>query len=217
MTTVTRNTRLIHSDSGVYPIYLADMPKYQPNTCFGPTVDSDLLFELGFEVVEDTPVPAGDVVTEGAPELREGHWYQTWVVRSYNEVEAAGQLQDRKAMLAAQAESLRIAAFAKGFPYQFSEDTVYHVQVRASDRGNISDLRTIAKEMIAANQEMSFPFRVFENVSVSLTAPEMVALADRTFQQVVAGYNVSWAYKDAIANAATIEDLPVAPVEYFSL
>jgi len=217
MSTVTRTTRLIHSDSGAYPIYLADMAKYQPNTCFGPTVESDLLFELGFEVVHDTAAPTGDVVTEGAPELREGEWYQTWVVRSFNEVEAAGQLQDRKTMLAAQAESLRIAAFAKGFPYQFDGGNVYHVQVRASDRGNISDLRTIAKEMIAAGVEMTFPFRVFENVSISLTAPEMVALADKTFQQVVAGYNVSWAYKDAIANAETMEELPAAPADYFTL
>lgn len=217
MTVVTRNTRLIHSDSATYPVYLSDMATYQPNTCLGPTVDSDLLFELGFEVVLDTPVPVGDVITEGPPELREGNWYQTWVVRSFNEAEESSKLVERKEALKAQAEQLRLAAFAKGFPYQFDENTVYHVQVRASDRGNISDLRTIAKEVIAAEQTMTFPFRVFENVSVVLTAPQMVALADMTFQQVLAGYDVSWAYKDGIETALTIEELPEAPTEWFTL
>lgn len=217
MTTVTRLTRLIDSDSGTYPLTLADMATYAPNTIWPSTVDSNILIEFGIEVVHPTEAPAGDVVTEGSPELIAGEWYQTWITRSYSEVEMADKLAERKESLKAQAESLRIAAFAKGFPYRFEDNTVYHVQVRASDRGNISDLRTIAKEMIEANQEATFPFRVYENVSVSLTAPQMVALADATFQQVLAGYNVSWSYKDAIDTATTLAELPQAPAEYFAL
>lgn len=217
MTIVTGMTRLIHSETDTYPVYMANISTYAPNSMFGPTVDSDCLIDFGLEVVHDTPIPVGDVVTEGAPELRGSEWYQTWVVRSFNPGESSSKLAEKKEVLKAQAEQLRVTAFAKGFPYRFADDSVYHVQVRASDRGNISDLRTIAKEMIAADQEMTFPFRVFENVSITLTPQEMVALADKTFQQVLAGYNVSWAYKDAIEMATTMEELPAPPGEFFTL
>lgn len=217
MTIVNRMTRLIASDEGTYPVFLADMATYAPNSMFGPTVDSDLLIEFGIEVVNVTEIPTGDVVVEGPPEYRDGEWYQTWIVRSFNEGETSSKLTEKKEILKAQAEQLRITAFAKGFPYRFADDSVYHVQVRASDRGNISDLRTIAKEMIAAEQVMTFPFRVFENISITLTPQEMVALADKTFQQVLAGYNVSWTYKDAIETATTMEELPAPPGEFFTL
>lgn len=217
MTIVTRLTRLIHSESAAYPVYLSNIATYAPNTMFGPTVDSDHLIDFGLEVVHDTAAPAGDVVIEGQPELIAGEWYQTWIARPFNEGETTTKLAEKKEVLKAQAEQLRLAAFAKGFPYRFADDNVYHVQVRASDRGNISDLRTIAKEVIAGGGEMTFPFRVWENISISLTAPQMVALADKTFEQVLAGYNVSWTYKDDIEAATTLEALPAVPGEYFTL
>jgi hypothetical protein len=209
---------LIESDSKAYPLYLANMATYAPNTCFGATVDSDLLIAFGMEVVHETAQPIGDVITEGPPELRpDGNWYQTWVTRSFSEVELTDKLAERKAVLLVQAETLRVTAFAIGFPYTFPDNNVYHVQVRASDRGNISDMRTIAKEMIEANQPMTFPFRVYENIPVGLSAEEMVALANRTFQQVVAGYQVGWDYKDAITAATSFETLPAAPTVFFTM
>lgn len=217
MSIVTRFTRLIASDTGDYPLTLVDMPKYAPNTIFPSSVDSDVLIEFGIEVVFPTEPPAGDIVTEGKPELRGGEWYQTWEARSYSEDEVAGKLAERKIALKAAAETARLEAFSKGFPYRFADNTVYHVQVRSSDRGNISDLRTIAKEVLAEGGDDMFPFRVWENVTVPLTAAQMVALADKTFKQVLAGYNVSWAYKDAIDAAETIEALPTPPEEFFTL
>lgn len=215
MTTVTRTTRLIHSDSGTYPVFLGDMAKYAPNTAFGPTSDSETLYEFGIEIVKEIPAPVGDVVTEGQPENLSGVWTQTWITRSYSEVEEANQLEERKTILRTQAESLRIAALGKGFPYKFPNDQVLHVQVRSSDRGNISDYRTIAKEVVAAGAALDFPFRVYENITVVLTAEEMVAMADRTFVQVKQSYQVSWDYKGAIDAAMTFEDLPEAPTDYF--
>lgn len=207
MSTVTRLTRLIHSDSGAYPVYLSDMATYQPHTCFGPTVDSDLLFELGFEVVHDTPVPAGDVIAEGTPELREGEWYQTWVVRSYSDVEKEERLVQAKSVLQAQAETMRIAQFDRGFPHTFGEN-VYHVQIRNADRSNLLGLRTVAKEVVQAGGQMSFSFRVYENVVVEITAAEMVAVADAAFVAANVGYQKTWAVKDGARDATTIEELP---------
>lgn len=215
MTTVTRTTRLIHSDSGTYPLYLSDLTTYAPNTVFGPTVDTETLIEFGFEVVHEVPAVVGDVVIEGKPELKDGEWYQTWIGRSFSEAEAVSKLQAKKEELQAGAEALRVALFAKGFAYRFPDNTVYHVQVRSSDRGNISDLRTIAKEVILEGQEMDFDFRVFENVSVTLTAQQMVDMANMTFTQVQGGYKAIWAYKEAIDAATTLEELPAAPDDIF--
>lgn len=217
MTTVTQHSRLIAVENGDYPVFLSNLSKYAPNTFFGPEVDSELLSTFGLEVVITTTPPEADVVDEGKPELRDGVWHQTWESRSFDETEMSSKLAEKKELLTAQAETLRSTAFTKGFPYKFPNGEVYHVQVRASDRGNISDLRTVAKEAIAAEQEMSFPFRVYENVSVSLTAPEFVAMADKTLQQVLAGFQVNWAYKDAIKDATTLEEIPTPPEEYFSL
>jgi hypothetical protein len=216
MSIVDRTTRLIESDTMTYPIFLADMARFAPNTVFPATVDSDCLIDFGIEVVHSVAQPEGDVVTEGAPELREGEWYQTWTVRSFTEIEVANKLARRKEELQSSAEDLRVAAFATGFPYQFGEN-VYHVQVRTGDRGNISDLRCIAKEVIAASGDMTFEFRVLENVEVVLTAAEMVALADRALVQVIAGYKVIWAYKKAIDLATTMEELPTPPGVFFTL
>lgn len=219
MTMVTSTTRLIESDSKAYPIFLGQMPVYAPNTCFGPAVDSELLRLFGMEVVNEVPQPTGDVVTEGVPELREdGQWYQMWIARSYDETEMSGKLQERKDILLGQAESLRLAAFSIGFPYTFPGNNLYHVQVRASDRGNISDLRTIAKEVLAGDRpSMNFPFRVFENISVLLTPQQMVDMADTTLVKVLEGYQVNWDYKDAITAATTEAELPPAPTAYFTL
>lgn len=216
MSIVDRTTRLIHSETMSYPIFLSDMVRYAPNTVFPTTVDSGCLLGFGVEVVTSVAQPEGDVVTEGAPARIEGLWYQTWNVGTFSEAEIANKLAARKAELQAGAEELRVNAFAFGFPYQFGAD-VYHVQVRTGDRGNISDLRTIAKEVIAANGDMTFEFRVLENVEVLLTPVEMVALADRALVQVVAGYKAIWAYKKAIDLAESMEELPNPPTVFLTL
>lgn len=215
MTTVTRSTRLIHGDSGTYPVFLDGIKQYAPNTAFGPTSDSVTLYEFGLEIVKETPAPVGDIVTEGPPEKILGVWTQTWISRSYSEVEAANKLEDHKNLMYSQAESLRVGALGKGFPYRFPDGQVLHVQVRSSDRGNISDYRTIAKEVIAAGADDNFPFRVWENITVVLNAQQMVDMANNTFLQVKQSYQVSWDYKEAIKAATSFEELPEAPTDYF--
>lgn len=212
MTEVTRLTRLIHSESDTYPVYLSNMAMYAPNTMYGATVDSDLLIEFGLEVVHDTEIPTGDVVTEGRPELISGEWYQTWVVRSYSEVEAATRLATAKTTLQAQAETMRVTQFDRGFPHTFGEN-VYHVQIRNADRSNLLGLRTVAKEVVAAGGDMTFEFRVYENVVVEISAAEMVAVADAAFTAATLGYRKTWAVKDGADLATTIEELPPLTTE----
>lgn len=210
MTTVTRQTRLIHAESGTYPVFLGDLSAYAPNTAFGPTSDAETLIEFGLEVVTEVPAPVNDVVSEGIPEEVNGEWRQTWISRSYSDIETAEKLTAAKSLLQNQAETLRISQFDRGFPHTFGEN-VYHVQIRNTDRSNLLGLRTVAKEVVEANGEMNFSFRVYENVVVNISAPEMVAVADAAFVAANVGYKKTWDVKDAARDATTIEELPVLP------
>lgn len=67
-----------------------------PNTSFQARPDEATMRRLG-HCVEPTPRPAGDVVTQGQPEQRDGQWYQTWEVRDYTEEELAEHLEQRRA------------------------------------------------------------------------------------------------------------------------
>lgn len=207
MTTVTRQTRLIHPESGAYPIFLGDLSEYAPNTAFGPTTDAETLIEFGLEIVKEVAAPVNDVVTEGAPEEVDGEWRQTWISRTFSEVEMAEKLANAKSLLQTQAENLRIAQFDRGFPHTFGEN-VYHVQIRNTDRSNLLGLRTVAKEVVQAGGEMNFSFRVYENAVVNISAPEMVAIADAAFVAANVGYQKTWAVKDGARDATTIEELP---------
>jgi hypothetical protein len=210
MTTVTRQTRLIHAESGTYPLFMDSLAKYAPHTAFGPTTDAETLIEFGIEVVKEVPAPVNDVVSEGPPEEIDGEWTQTWISRSYGEVELAERLANAKATLQAQAETLRISQFERGFPHTFGEN-IYHVQIRNTDRSNLLGLRTVAKEVIAAGGDMTFEFRVYENAVVSINAAEMVAVADAAFVASTVGYKKTWDVKDGADAATTIEDLPTLP------
>jgi hypothetical protein len=212
MTTVTRQTRLIHSESGTYPLFLTDLSAFAPNTSFGPTSTAEILIEFGLEVVTEVSPPVNDVVTEGPPEEVNGEWRQTWISRTFSEVEMAEKLATAKALLQTQAETMRIAMFDRGFPHTFGEN-VYHVQIRNADRANLTGLRIIAKEMVEANVEQTFSFRVYENVVVDISAAEMVEVANAAFTAANLGYKKTWDVKDAARDATTIEELPTLPTE----
>ena len=215
MTTVNHSTPLILSETNEYPVYLSGLGA-RFNTSFGSSVDAEDLIEFGLEIVHRVATPVADVVTEGAPELKNGEWYQTWVTRAYTDEEKAGQLQVAKNGRLAELEAFRTAQFEKGFPVTFGDD-VFHIQIRTADRGNISDLRTLAKEALEGDTPFEVPFRVYENQTVTLDAQGIMDLANATFTQVTAGYKVIWDLKDTVAAATTVAELPAVPVELFTL
>lgn len=210
MTTVTRQTRLIHPVTRAYPLFMDNLATYAPHTAFGATTDAETLIEFGLEIVKEIPAPVNDVVTEGFPEEINGEWQQSWISRSFSEVEMAVRLETAKADLQAKAEALRISQFERGFPHTFGEN-VYHVQIRNTDRANLLGLRTVAKEVVAAGGTMTFEFRVYENTVVVIGAEEMVAVADAAFVAATLGYKKTWAVKDGADLATTVEELPVLP------
>ena len=217
MSTVTDTMLFIEVATGRYPVYFPMIrTQFQQTISFGGTVPIEDVTGLGFALVADSVVPTGEVVTEGVPTLVDGVWTRTYAVRVFTPDELAGTLAFQQTDLLAQADALQTSSFATGFPYQFA-DQVYHVQVRAQDKINITAQRTIAKELVTAGQDATFNFRVYENISVPLNAVGMVALGDKTFQQAEAGYQVIWDFKDAVAAAKTVDTLPVLPTAIFTL
>ena len=215
MTTVNHSTPLILSETNEYPVYLSGLGA-RFNTSFGSSVDAEDLIEFGLEIVHRVATPVADVVTEGAPELKNGEYYQTWIARAYTDDEKTSQLQVAKNTRLAELEAFRVAQFEKGFPVNFGED-VFHVQIRDKDRANIRELRTLAKEALDAETTFETDFRVYENKTVALGAQGILELANATFAQVAAGRKVIWDLKDATVAATTVAELPAVPVELFTL
>lgn len=215
MTIVNRNTRLIETASGDYPVFLSDLGVRVFGTVFPATIEAADLLMYGYEVVLDTDIPTNDIILEGKPELREGNWYRTWTERAFTPSEIATNLVTAKAAKLVAIEAFRVAQFEKGFPYKFGE-IVYHVQIRTTDRQNISSIRVIAKEAIEAGGELPIGYRVYENETVNLTAAEFVAMADTTFYRVTEGYQVAWALKDQTEAATTLAEIPAIPAELFT-
>lgn len=215
MAKVNQSTRLIESDTGDYPVYLGELSRRVKDTLFPLEIDAETLINFGYEVVNDTPVPEANVVIEGKPVLRDGEWFRTWVARPFSEQELAVNLDAVKTQRYAEFKNFRIEEFNKGFPYQFG-DNLYHVQIRPEDCQNISSIRVVAKEAITAEKELEIGFRVYENVTVKLTAAEFVTLADTTFARVTEGYETIWKYVDEITDAKTIGDVPDVPESLFA-
>lgn len=220
MTTITRETRLIHAESGDYPLFLVDLPGRLQASLSTVSIDSEALEGFGIFPVAEVPRPTvGDVIVEGDPVQLEGVWTRNWIVRNYTQDEKDSILEGKKAELLVAIEALRVAQFKIGFPHLFGDNgDLYHVQVRDTDRVNILSYRTLAKEAIAENNaEFFVEFRVYENISVHLDAQAMVDMANASAAQVLAGYKTIWELKLQAQTATTVEELPSLPESIFSL
>lgn len=216
MTIVDSNTPLICVETGEYPIYLPSMGQRQVGS-FGPTIDSSVLEELGYSVVYGTPVPVGVEVSEAPPELIKGKWRQVWVERSFNPEDESSNLQAAKDQCFIAIRALRGREFTIGFPYQFpGRDDKLHVQMGGQDRPNLWELRSMAKEAIKQKDaEWTVEFRVYENIEIPMTAEEMAVLGDLAWNNLQKAYKVSWAFKNKVAKATTLDELPVLPETLF--
>lgn len=216
MSTVTNATRLIHEPSGEYPVYLSQLGERIKNTLIPESIDSEALAEFGYFPVLEVQSPIAEVVEETTPKKVEGVWTQVWKTRTRTPEEASialAQLKENKLM---EINLFQETQRAIGFPYTV-RDALYHVQIRNNDDiGIISTLRNQAKEAIVDEKDTVFKFRFYENVTLELSATEMVALGDTMIEQVQVGNEVIWGLKDS-TNAAVIPgELPVMPETIFS-
>lgn len=219
MTEITHGTALIDIKTKDYPLYLKDIGgRLELPTSLGPGIAPEALLELGYAVVEHTDIPAKDVVIEGPPELVDGAWKRTWVCRDYSDDELWSNLEQAKEATLVAIEQLRIEQFAIGFPHTFGDDKVtYHVQVRDGDRTNLLSKRTRAMEAITAKDDSyRVGYHVYENVTVELTAKEMVDMANTADDQTSAAYALVWQLKERTKKATTLADIPKLPDTIFT-
>lgn len=104
-----------------YPYTLSDLRAEYPNTSFPQPFDQETLDSYGIVEVQTSSVPVPTYkqnVTEGAPELVEGIWKQTWVV---TDKPAEEVLVIAKAL---RAEAYRNESDPIFFEYQRSERTM---------------------------------------------------------------------------------------------
>ena len=167
-----------------------------------PSVETLALF--GYARIQAAARPSGDVVKQGKPEERGGQWYQTWNVRDYTAEELAEQLEQAKEQKRNALDADRDAAFDAGMPYTLGgEDDV--VQTRPQDQINLMGLASKAQRHLAAGDDTLMPFRGLSNETRMLTPAAMDAMAMAALAHIEGIYARSWARKDAVDNAETLE------------
>lgn len=217
MSIVTASTRLICAETGEYPVFLGQMGVRLVGS-FGPQTDSEVLEHFGYFVVQDTPVPVGDVVKEEAPVLVDNVWERRYSSRDYDTPEEDAQLQSAKAQLHAEIEQFRVASFEKGFPCLFNNDAdLYHVQIRTKDLTNITALRVLARESVQDQVPLTVKYRVYENVNIPMDATAVIRMSNLANYHVQTGLQVIWDLKDTTDAATSIDGLPSIPAELFEL
>lgn len=205
----------IEVESGDYPLNFYQIAQRLKNVSFSPNPDVTELTDIGYAVVTLTDRPTGDVVTEGAPELVEGVWQQTWVVRPYTDTENATRLATLKAGYLTRADAVREADIGYGMRFEFTDGGDGGVQLRPADRTNHFGLRMEADAYIAAGAgDELIEFRTLENTTRVCHATEIVTLTNAALQHVKTVYAASWAYKDSVTAATVYADVPAVPTTF---
>ena len=214
MEKVNSSTLFIEVATGKYPVTLSDIARKYTDRSFSVTPPRVDISDLGYEVVNPSLKPEGDVITEGEPELIEGEWFKVWDVRNYNDSEKSVMLTQRKETLSSQVMQIRNDDFEIGTTYTLSPEVSFNVQLRQEDRINLLLLNMRAKEAILAEDSSLESFRSYENLTFKLTPTQIVEMTDTALTAVKSIYEQSWKFKDQIEAAVKMEDLPELPVTF---
>jgi len=211
---ISKNSTFVIIESGEYPVSFYQLRQKFPRISFPEQIPASLLAALGVAPVQPVELPAGDVVTEAAPELIDGQWFKRYNVRPFNADELAEKLEQARTRSISDLMRLRDNVLAKGFPYTVNGQLI-HIQLRPEDRTNLLILRTLAKEAIADGTEITLKFRPYENISVSVTPQQMADLTDTALAEGEKAYQLGWELLDQINNAMSQDELPVLPATLF--
>ena len=214
MEKVNSSTLFIEVATGKYPVTLSDIARKYTDRSFSVTPPRVDISDLGYEVVNPSLKPEGDVITEGEPELIEGEWFKVWDVRNYNDSEKSVMLTQRKETLSSQVMQIRNDDFEIGTTYTLSSEVSFNVQLRQEDRINLLLLNMQAKEAILAEDTSLESFRSYENITFKLTPTQIVEMTNTALTAIKSIYEQSWKFKDQIEAAVKIEDLPELPVTF---
>jgi len=212
---ITRQDRLIELSTKQYPLTLEGIRQSNPQVSFGSDISEKDLLSLGYAKVFQADQPTGDVVTEKAPVEHNGKWIQQWEARGFNETETTQKLKQKSDQLIQEIDKKATAELAVGAPYEY-KGTTYHIQLRPEDRVNLLTVKDRAYRAEAANDETPMIFRPYENVTLEVTAKEMIDIAETALVQCEETAKVIWDLKDLVRNATTLNGFPTIPAKLFN-
>lgn len=211
---VNASTPLIEVATQTYPVFLADIFAKHKQCSFP---QEPLLYDiknLGYALVEFSPMPEGDVVTEGEPVLDDGVWKRTWNTRPWDEKEAKAALAQHKLHADEKVMAVRNDDFEMGMEYEVEGSGSFHVQLRIEDKPNLLLANSLAMAAVAAGDEKTINFRSYENTTVALTPQQAVDMTTAALAAIMKIYQASWDLKDQINAAQTLDELPQVPATF---
>jgi hypothetical protein len=221
MSTIDNSTALVKlgkdGADNVYPVYMSQVRRENPDWSFTDPQDEATLNELGYFAVYPVDKPEGDVVTEGAPIFEGGVWQQVWVARSFTEIETSSKLATAKSEAETLIEQRLASALEVGFPFDFIVDggtVTEHVQLRGEDRTNVAGSGLKADRLKAAGVvDPILPMRTYENNTYMCTPEQMQLLSDQAYDAFLIFKKTAWDLKDAVTAAQTMDEMPVIPAQ----
>ena len=212
MTVATNNDRFIHVASETYPLYLYQIPQHDPNLSLPVGVTLEALSNAGYELVQPTVPPVGDVVTEGAPSLADGVYTQVWVVRPFTPEEKEAHFQIKKADAESSVNQLFFTAQDTGAEVSVAGIALpQHFGLSEIQRTDYAAMKARAQRAVASGSSTALILRSKEGVSVRLAPAKMVelciALEDYFHDLQLAYYDLL----DQVSLAEALEELPTLP------
>ena len=199
----THATVLINTVTGQYPLSVFDVFRDHPEITFSAEPNIESLKELGYEMVEMTAAPEGDVVTQGPAELVDGKYHQTWVSRPYTEQELQNHLQSEKAELRQLLDQAFVTARNNGFAVG-----ELHIQYREIDQLNLLMLKQKAVEQVTLGVQQPIRVRTLENQFIEFEPADYISTYEQIMAWGAAKLQQYWDLKDAILSAQTTAELP---------
>lgn len=165
-----RSVKLIHLESGRYPVSVMEFMSLTPGYAWGEVICDELFQEHGYAVVYKQDPPVADVVTEGPPVSFGGVYLENWIARSYTEQELQSQKEQRlKQTKDAALSNIKVICqqtIEQGLPYSFDGFGVQHIQIRDRDLGRLAGLAHTA----AMYPDRVYYFRTLENQMIPVSA-----------------------------------------------
>lgn len=213
---INGSTPLIKLDTLEYPRYYRNLKADNQQTIFSSdTLPVSELAEFGYAVVNPSTPPTGDIVTQGAPELREdGEWYQTW---SVSETDASIKFNEKRAALLKEADELVESELKTGIPFskEVNGETVnFHLQAGPRDRSNWVGIFQVASIRKEAGVTDLTSIRTYENTFVQFTPAELVDQLLALLSEIDETYRKYWEFKDHVLKLAVGDTLPDLPLSF---
>ncbi|QXO10301.1 hypothetical protein pEaSNUABM37_00342 [Erwinia phage pEa_SNUABM_37] len=213
---INGSTPLIKLDTQEYPRYYRNLKADNKQTIFSSdTLEVSELEQYGYAVVNATTPPAGDVVTQGAPELREdGEWYQTWTV---TETDPSIKFNEHKTALLKEADELVESELKIGIPFtkEVEGETVnFHLQAGPRDRSNWVGIFQVASIRKEAGVTDATSIRTYENTFIQFTPAELVDQLLALLAAIDEAYRKYWEFKDAVLKLVPGDTLPELPLGF---